>query len=100
MPRKKKEKTSEKAHGDGATEHHHAAVHKEYVARLANALRAALGQRRKESSELSGVRRWQNAKPHTCRKAAPIRVSAPVPAHMQERLRDCGWIGERDPGTG
>ena len=30
----------------------------------------------------------------------PIRVSAPVPAHMQERLRECGWIGERDPGTG
>ena len=30
----------------------------------------------------------------------PIRVSAPVPAHMQERLRECGWIGESDPGTG
>jgi tRNA pseudouridine32 synthase/23S rRNA pseudouridine746 synthase len=25
---------------------------------------------------------------------APIRVSAPVPAHMQELLRACGWPGE------
>jgi tRNA pseudouridine32 synthase/23S rRNA pseudouridine746 synthase len=29
----------------------------------------------------------------------PIRVSAPVPAHMQERLRECGWIGEADADT-
>ena len=26
----------------------------------------------------------------------PIRVSAPVPPHMQERLRECGWTGEAD----
>ncbi len=25
---------------------------------------------------------------------APIRVSAPVPAHMRERLAACGWTGE------
>ena len=25
---------------------------------------------------------------------APIRVSAPVPLHMHERLRACGWSGE------
>jgi tRNA pseudouridine32 synthase/23S rRNA pseudouridine746 synthase len=25
---------------------------------------------------------------------APIRVTAPVPLHMQERLRACGWQGE------
>jgi tRNA pseudouridine32 synthase/23S rRNA pseudouridine746 synthase len=25
---------------------------------------------------------------------APIRVSAPVPLHMHERLRACGWMGE------
>ena len=25
---------------------------------------------------------------------APIQVTAPVPAHMQERLRACGWSGE------
>jgi tRNA pseudouridine32 synthase/23S rRNA pseudouridine746 synthase len=25
---------------------------------------------------------------------APIRVSAPVPLHMSERLRACGWLGE------
>ena len=25
---------------------------------------------------------------------APIRVSAPVPLHMSERLRACGWPGE------
>jgi tRNA pseudouridine32 synthase / 23S rRNA pseudouridine746 synthase len=24
----------------------------------------------------------------------PIRVSAPVPLHMQERLHGCGWMGE------
>ena len=24
----------------------------------------------------------------------PIRVSAPVPLHMQERLYACGWTGE------
>jgi tRNA pseudouridine32 synthase / 23S rRNA pseudouridine746 synthase len=24
----------------------------------------------------------------------PIRVSAPVPLHMQERLYACGWMGE------
>jgi tRNA pseudouridine32 synthase/23S rRNA pseudouridine746 synthase len=30
----------------------------------------------------------------------PIRVSAPVPARMQERLRECGWIGETDAATG
>jgi tRNA pseudouridine32 synthase / 23S rRNA pseudouridine746 synthase len=25
---------------------------------------------------------------------APIRVSAPVPLHMHERLSACGWMGE------
>jgi len=25
---------------------------------------------------------------------APIRISAPVPAHMRERLAQCGWAGE------
>jgi tRNA pseudouridine32 synthase/23S rRNA pseudouridine746 synthase len=25
---------------------------------------------------------------------APIQVAAPVPPHMQERLRACGWSGE------
>ena len=25
---------------------------------------------------------------------APIQVTAPVPPHMQERLRACGWSGE------
>jgi len=25
---------------------------------------------------------------------APIRVSAPVPPHMRERLSACGWQGE------
>jgi len=24
----------------------------------------------------------------------PIRVMAPVPLHMQERLNACGWTGE------
>jgi tRNA pseudouridine32 synthase/23S rRNA pseudouridine746 synthase len=28
------------------------------------------------------------------RKREPIRVSAPVPAHMVERLKACGWAGE------
>jgi tRNA pseudouridine32 synthase/23S rRNA pseudouridine746 synthase len=27
---------------------------------------------------------------------APIRVTAPVPEHMRERLVQCGWDGERD----
>jgi tRNA pseudouridine32 synthase / 23S rRNA pseudouridine746 synthase len=27
---------------------------------------------------------------------APIRVSAPVPPHMRERLAECGWRGEHD----
>jgi tRNA pseudouridine32 synthase/23S rRNA pseudouridine746 synthase len=33
-------------------------------------------------------------------KRAPIRVTAPVPAHMVERLTGCGWPGEviRSPG--
>jgi tRNA pseudouridine32 synthase/23S rRNA pseudouridine746 synthase len=26
---------------------------------------------------------------------APIRVTAPVPAHMRERLAVCGWVNER-----
>ncbi len=26
----------------------------------------------------------------------PIRVIAPVPAHMHERLLECGWEGERE----
>jgi tRNA pseudouridine32 synthase/23S rRNA pseudouridine746 synthase len=25
---------------------------------------------------------------------APIRISAPVPPHMRERLTQCGWQGE------
>ena len=25
---------------------------------------------------------------------APIQVTAPVPAHMHERLRACGWRGD------
>ena len=25
---------------------------------------------------------------------APVRVTAPVPAHMRDWLRACGWIGE------
>jgi tRNA pseudouridine32 synthase/23S rRNA pseudouridine746 synthase len=25
---------------------------------------------------------------------APIVATAPVPAHMHERLRQCGWTGE------
>jgi tRNA pseudouridine32 synthase/23S rRNA pseudouridine746 synthase len=25
---------------------------------------------------------------------APIQVTAPVPPHMHERLRACGWSGE------
>src|SRR6202011_4599365 len=28
------------------------------------------------------------------KKRAPIRVTAPVPAHMVERLKACGWTGE------
>jgi tRNA pseudouridine32 synthase/23S rRNA pseudouridine746 synthase len=28
---------------------------------------------------------------------APVRVTAPVPPHMQERLTDCGWKGEPPP---
>ena len=28
---------------------------------------------------------------------APIRVSAPVPPHMQQLLRACGWRGESSP---
>jgi tRNA pseudouridine32 synthase/23S rRNA pseudouridine746 synthase len=28
------------------------------------------------------------------RNREPIRVSAPVPLHMQERLYACGWVGE------
>jgi tRNA pseudouridine32 synthase/23S rRNA pseudouridine746 synthase len=30
---------------------------------------------------------------------APIRVRAPVPAHMHERLRACGWTGETAAAT-
>ncbi len=30
---------------------------------------------------------------------APIRVSAPVPPHMHERLRACGWTGETAAAT-
>jgi tRNA pseudouridine32 synthase/23S rRNA pseudouridine746 synthase len=30
---------------------------------------------------------------------APIRVVAPVPAHMQAALRACGWTGEAPPGA-
>ena len=26
----------------------------------------------------------------------PVRVTAPVPAHMQEYLKACGWSGEPD----
>jgi tRNA pseudouridine32 synthase/23S rRNA pseudouridine746 synthase len=26
---------------------------------------------------------------------APIKVAAPVPAHMHELLRACGWNGEK-----
>jgi tRNA pseudouridine32 synthase/23S rRNA pseudouridine746 synthase len=29
---------------------------------------------------------------------APIRVTAPVPPHMRERLMCCGWPGEDDAG--
>jgi len=28
------------------------------------------------------------------KKREPIRVTAPAPLHMHERLRDCGWQGE------
>ena len=28
---------------------------------------------------------------------APIRVTAPVPEHMRERLTECGWQGEETP---
>lgn len=27
----------------------------------------------------------------------PVVVTAPVPAHLQERLRACGWVEERQP---
>jgi tRNA pseudouridine32 synthase / 23S rRNA pseudouridine746 synthase len=27
---------------------------------------------------------------------APIRVEAPVPPHMRERLTQCGWPGEAE----
>jgi tRNA pseudouridine32 synthase/23S rRNA pseudouridine746 synthase len=30
---------------------------------------------------------------------APIKVTAPVPPHMRERLTACGWTGEPNPGT-
>ena len=30
---------------------------------------------------------------------APIRIVAPVPAHMQAALRACGWTGEAPPGA-
>ena len=30
---------------------------------------------------------------------APIRVVAPVPDHMRERLVACGWGGEEDQGS-
>ena len=26
---------------------------------------------------------------------APVRITAPVPPHMRERLKACGWPGER-----
>ena len=29
---------------------------------------------------------------------APIRVTAPVPPHMRERLMSCGWLGEDNAG--
>jgi len=28
---------------------------------------------------------------------APVAVTAPVPPHMRERLRHCGWPGEEAP---
>ena len=28
------------------------------------------------------------------RNRDPVRVVAPAPAHLQERLRRCGWIGD------
>jgi tRNA pseudouridine32 synthase/23S rRNA pseudouridine746 synthase len=28
----------------------------------------------------------------------PVRVTAPVPEHMRERLAACGWRGEDQPG--
>ena len=31
------------------------------------------------------------------RNRDPIRVTAPVPAHMRERLASCGWQGEEAP---
>jgi len=33
------------------------------------------------------------------RKRDPIRVTAPVPAHMEERLKLCGWEGSLDGGA-
>jgi len=30
---------------------------------------------------------------------APIRVTAPVPEHMRERLKLCGWKGEDEPSS-
>jgi len=29
----------------------------------------------------------------------PVRVIAPAPAHMHERLRACGWSGEQEPSS-
>jgi hypothetical protein len=29
----------------------------------------------------------------------PIKVTAPVPPHMRERLIACGWQGEKQPIT-
>jgi tRNA pseudouridine32 synthase / 23S rRNA pseudouridine746 synthase len=31
------------------------------------------------------------------RNREPIRVVAPVPEHMRERLMQCGWTSERSP---
>ena len=30
---------------------------------------------------------------------APIKVTAPVPPHMRERLMACGWNGEEAPAS-
>ena len=30
----------------------------------------------------------------------PVRVVAPVPAHMRERLALCGWAGDEQHGSG
>jgi tRNA pseudouridine32 synthase/23S rRNA pseudouridine746 synthase len=29
----------------------------------------------------------------------PVQVAAPVPEHMRERLKLCGWTGESDAAT-